>query len=102
MGDTSQKGLGSDNMDPQTKHDIQSAGGQASHSGGNQSGQQDEQYNSDINRSSGGQGFAGMPEEEVSAIASKGGRSQGQDNNPGNFANDHEKAVRAGQKGGSR
>lgn len=28
--DTSNRGLGSDNMDEQTKHDIQSKGGQAS------------------------------------------------------------------------
>ncbi|OGE88915.1 MAG: hypothetical protein A3J07_04360 [Candidatus Doudnabacteria bacterium RIFCSPLOWO2_02_FULL_49_13] len=31
----------------------------------------------------------------------KGGKAQGQRNNPGNFANDREKAKRAGQKGGS-
>lgn len=42
MTDNSQKGLGSDNMDPQTKHDIQSDGGKASHNEGmqNQSGSQ--------------------------------------------------------------
>jgi len=33
--------------------------------------------------------------------ASKGGKSQGQENNPANFANDREKASRAGKKGGS-
>jgi general stress protein YciG len=33
-------------------------------------------------------------------IASKGGHSQGRDNNPGNFANDREKAREAGRKGG--
>lgn len=47
-----------------------------------------------------GRGFAGMSEEKRKAIASKGGQSQGKDNNPGNFANDREKAVAAGQKGG--
>jgi general stress protein YciG len=33
-------------------------------------------------------------------IASKGGHAQGRDNNPGNFANDREKAREAGRKGG--
>lgn len=47
-----------------------------------------------------GRGFAGMSEEKRRAIASKGGQSQGKDNNPGNFANNREKAVAAGQKGG--
>ena len=32
---------------------------------------------------------------------SKGGQSQGQDNNPGNFANDPQKASEAGHKGGT-
>lgn len=45
-------------------------------------------------------GFAGMDEEKQRAIASKGGHSQGKDNNPGNFANDHAKAQDAGRKGG--
>ncbi len=45
-------------------------------------------------------GFAGMSEEKRRAIASKGGQSQGKANNPGNFANNREKAVAAGQKGG--
>jgi len=31
----------------------------------------------------------------------KGGKAQGKRNNPGNFANDRDKAKRAGQKGGS-
>lgn len=30
-----------------------------------------------------------------------GGKAQGKRNNPGNFANDREKAKRAGRKGGS-
>ena len=49
---------------------------------------------------SSGRGFAGMSPEKRRAIASKGGQSQGKDNNPGNFANNREKAVAAGQKGG--
>jgi len=47
-----------------------------------------------------GRGFAGMSEQKRKAIASKGGQSQGKGNNPGNFANNREKAVAAGQKGG--
>lgn len=35
-------------------------------------------------------------------IASMGGKSQGRENNPGNFARDIEKASRAGRVGGSR
>lgn len=31
-----------------------------------------------------------------------GGRNQGAENNPGNFANDRDKARRAGRKGGSK
>jgi uncharacterized protein len=45
-------------------------------------------------------GFAAMDEEKQRAIASKGGKSQGKENNPGNFANDPEKAREAGRKGG--
>lgn len=47
-----------------------------------------------------GRGFAGMDEEEQRRIASKGGQSQGKENNPGNFANDPERAREAGRKGG--
>lgn len=68
-----------------------------------------------------GRGFAGMDADEQREIASKGGkaahekgtaheftseeaseagRMQGQENNPGNFANDREKASEAGRKGG--
>ena len=32
--------------------------------------------------------------------ASKGGKSQGKESNPGNFANDREKAAEAGRRGG--
>jgi uncharacterized protein len=45
-------------------------------------------------------GFASMDEKKARDIQSKGGRSQGKENNPGNFANDREKARRAGQEGG--
>jgi len=41
-----------------------------------------------------------MDEEKQRAIASKGGQSQGKENNPGNFANDPERAAKAGRKGG--
>ena len=45
-------------------------------------------------------GFASMDEQKQKDIASKGGKSQGAQNNPGNFANDKQKASQAGQKGG--
>jgi general stress protein YciG len=45
-------------------------------------------------------GFAAMPKSKVREIASKGGKSQGRENNPGNFANDREKARQAGRIGG--
>lgn len=41
-----------------------------------------------------------MDEEKQREIASKGGKSQGKENNPGNFANDPERAAEAGRKGG--
>jgi general stress protein YciG len=41
-----------------------------------------------------------MDEQTQREIASQGGHSQGRDNNPGNFANDREKAREAGRKGG--
>jgi general stress protein YciG len=47
-------------------------------------------------------GFANMDENEQKEIASKGGRSQGRQNNPGNFANDPQKARKAGHEGGSK
>lgn len=46
-------------------------------------------------------GFASMDEQKQKEIASKGGKSQGAQNNPGNFANDRQRASKAGQKGGS-
>lgn len=45
-------------------------------------------------------GFAAMDKEKQRAIASKGGRSQGKENNPGNFANNPRRAAEAGRKGG--
>jgi general stress protein YciG len=47
-------------------------------------------------------GFASMDEDKQREIASKGGQSQGKENNPGNFANDHEKASKAGREGGQK
>lgn len=41
-----------------------------------------------------------MDENKQREIASKGGQSQGKENNPGNFANDRQKASEAGRKGG--
>lgn len=45
-------------------------------------------------------GFASMDEDKQREIASKGGKSQGKENNPANFANDKKKASTAGKKGG--
>lgn len=45
-------------------------------------------------------GFAAMDEAMQRTIASKGGQSQGKANNPGNFANNRERAREAGRKGG--
>ena len=54
----------------------------------------------DQNSSGSGRGFASMDPKRQREIASEGGRSQGKENNPGNFANDPEKASEAGRKGG--
>lgn len=43
-----------------------------------------------------------MSEEEHKRASSKGGQSQGKENNPGNFANDRQKAREAGAEGGSQ
>lgn len=53
------------------------------------------------NDNSSNRGFAGMDEEKQREIASKGGQSQGKENNPANFANDREKAAEAGKKDNS-
>lgn len=45
-------------------------------------------------------GFAAMDEATQRTIASKGGQSQGKENNPGNFANNRDRAREAGRKGG--
>jgi general stress protein YciG len=47
-------------------------------------------------------GFASMDPDRQRAIASMGGKAQGKSNNPGNFANDRDKARKAGKKGGSK
>jgi hypothetical protein len=41
-----------------------------------------------------------MDAEKQREIASKGGQSQGKENNPGNFANDPARAAEAGRPGG--
>lgn len=45
-------------------------------------------------------GFAAMDEQTQRRIASKGGHSQGKENNRGNFWHDRERARAAGRKGG--
>ncbi len=45
-------------------------------------------------------GFASMEDSKQREIASKGGKSQSKETNPGNFANDREKASEAGKRGG--
>lgn len=47
-----------------------------------------------------GRGFASLTQEERREIAAKGGRSQGKETNPGNFANNPARAAEAGRKGG--
>lgn len=41
-----------------------------------------------------------MSEEKRREVAAKGGRAQGKRTNPGNFANNRERAAKAGAKGG--
>lgn len=45
-------------------------------------------------------GFGSMDKNKQKDIASRGGQSQGKENNPGNFANDPGKASKAGKKSG--
>ena len=47
-------------------------------------------------------GLASADEDTRERVASEGGQAQGKENNPGNFANDREKASQAGKKGGSK
>lgn len=47
-----------------------------------------------------GRGFAGMNPDRQREIAAMGGRSQGKEVNPGNFAHDPGRAAVAGRKGG--
>jgi general stress protein YciG len=54
------------------------------------------------NSNSTNRGFAAMDEKKQREIASQGGHAQGKENNPGNFANDKQKAKRAGHEGGSK
>jgi general stress protein YciG len=46
-------------------------------------------------------GFASMDRAKQREIAKKGGHSQGKANNPGNFANNPDRAREAGRRGGS-
>jgi general stress protein YciG len=66
----------------------------------NEAQEQDTGEGSSQSQQGSGRGFAGMSEDKRRAIASKGGKAQGKATNPGNFANDREKAAAAGQKGG--
>jgi len=72
-----------------------SSGGGASSTGSSGSG-----VSSSTGSGKSKRGFASMQPEMQREIASKGGQSQGKQNNPGNFANDREKARAAGRKGG--
>ena len=58
--------------------------------------------NNNRDDNTGNRGFASMDSDKQREIASKGGHSQGKENNPGNFANDREKASEAGRKGGQQ
>ena len=51
-------------------------------------------------REGSGRGFASLTQEERRQVAAKGGRSQGKETNPGNFANNPARAAEAGRKGG--
>jgi len=53
------------------------------------------------NNNNGGQNFkGGMDGDKQRENANKNGQQQGNQNNPGNFANDPEKASEAGRTGG--
>jgi len=53
-----------------------------------------------LSRGGSRRGFAAMDERTQREIASKGGHSQGKENNRGNFWHDRERARIAGRKGG--
>lgn len=80
----------------ESRSDNNQGGGRSSSDSDNRS------SNSDSNDSDGRgrQGFASMDKDQQREIASKGGQSQGKENNPGNFANDPKRAAEAGRKGG--
>lgn len=84
QNDDSKKGLGSDNMDPQTKQDIQSKGGRASGGQENDSSDSGENKNRS-SQSSGDNNFGPMKEEgqnqESADITSNGGQSSGSGGN---------------------
>lgn len=45
-------------------------------------------------------GFALLSPEKMKSIARSGGLAQGKDTNPSNFANNRDRAILAGRKGG--
>lgn len=71
MAGKTKRGLGSPHMDEDTREDIQRKGGEAS-----------------------------SEKQDMGELGRKGGKSQGKENNPGNFANDPLRASDAGRKGG--
>jgi general stress protein YciG len=54
----------------------------------------------DNNDNTSNRGLANADQQTREEVARRGGQSQGKENNPANFANDREKASRAGKKGG--
>lgn len=94
MSDTSNRGLGSDNMDEDTKHDIQSKGGQAS--GGN--------FKNDPDRAvdAGRKGGEAAQKSGHAHQLTDEERSEGGSNSGGNFKNDPDRASEAGKIGGSK
>lgn len=86
MANTQSRGLGSDNMSNQKKHDIQSAGGTAS---------SQKQDMSKLGKKGGRAAQQSGNAHELTEAE----RSQGGSNSGGNFANDPQRASEAGQKG---
>ena len=93
MANTSNRGLGSDNMDEQTKHDIQSKGGQAS--SGN--------FKNDPTRAreAGQKGGKAAQQSGHAHKLTSDERSEGGSKSSGNFKNDPQRAREAGRMGGS-
>ena len=85
MTDNSNKGLGSDKIDPQTKHNIQSKGGQVSSS------QQDMSK-------LGEKGGKAAQESGHAHELTQEERSEGGSNSGGNFKNNPDRAAEAGSQ----